>query len=546
MMAAVFSMQGIGQLSASIVSLVVTAAFKDSFVGITSVNNCDYRCQIAADRAWRIVVGFGALPACFALYYRITIPETPRYTFDVAHDVEKADADIRAYMASKAEGEVDAVQQARVKKLAAPSLNIPSASWPDVLSYFGRWKNLKVLLGTTLSWFFLDLAFYGLGLNNTVVLQAIGYTSTSGPGTTLYSILYNNSIGTIILACAGSLPGYWTAIFTIDTIGRKPLQVFGFLVLTILFAVLGFDYGRLSSGAMLALYVLAQFAFNWGPNTTTFIVPGECYPTRYRSTGHGISAAAGKVGAIIAQVICIPLLTKDAPPNCSGSACSPWLNRLMQIFALFMLCGTLVSLLIPETKGVTLEELAGEPPTSYNAGRNGSVTGLGGGSSPYDRWNPFKGGQPAGMFYPRVRAGGGVRRGPFGRRYKNGARGGRNERVGIMVSPEMAAQNAANGGLSPRNGLRSRDGMASRENDGTGVPYKKGMLFHRPRQQHTSKESDDSQSAFTTATGPDGEVLATPANVLPGWGAGWGRIDRGGEMAPMENIRLQDVGSLLR
>lgn len=154
-MAAVFSMQGIGQFLAALVSLVVTAAFKDSFVNIKDVSSCDYTCQIAADRSWRIIIGFGALPACFALYYRITIPETPRYTFDVANDVEKADADIRAYMASRPEGDVDAVVQARTKKIAAPSLNIPSASWPDALSYFSRWKNLKVLMGTTLSWFFL-------------------------------------------------------------------------------------------------------------------------------------------------------------------------------------------------------------------------------------------------------------------------------------------------------------------------------------------------------------------------------------------------------
>lgn len=50
------------------------------------------------------------------------------------------------------------------------------------------------------------------------------------------------------------------------------------------------------------LYCLAQFFMNFGPNTTTFIVPGEVFPTRYRSTAHGISAACGKLGAIISQV----------------------------------------------------------------------------------------------------------------------------------------------------------------------------------------------------------------------------------------------------
>jgi len=334
-----------------------------------------------------------------------------------------------------------------------------------------------------------------LALNNTAVLEAIGYSS----GRTLYHMLYNNAVGMIILACAGSLPGYWTAVFTIDTLGRKPLQVLGFAVLTMIFCVLGFGFHHLNEPAMLALYIVAQFFFNWGPNTTTFIVPGECFPTRYRSTGHGLSAAMGKMGAILAQVISIPILTKDAPAGCSGSGCSPWLNRLMQIFALFMLCGTAVSFLIPETKGVTLEELAGEVPTSYNAGRNGSI-----GKPPSRKWNPFSGGQPAGFFYPRASSRGGwVARSP---------------RVGIMTSPELAAENAR---------LQKTKG-------------------NRRRGKNKSVESNDYPPS-TSSTAPIGESQypSMPASVLPGWGAGWGRIDRGGNLTE-ENIRLQDVGKLLR
>jgi PHS family inorganic phosphate transporter-like MFS transporter len=155
MVAAVFSGQGLGQLVAALVALITTVAFKDSFIGVVNPSQCHTECQLAADRAWRIIVGVGAIPACIALYYRLTIPETPRYTFDVAHDIEKADADIKGYMESKSGGEVDAETQARMKKIAGPSLNVPRASWADITSYFGRWKNLKVLLGTTLSWFFL-------------------------------------------------------------------------------------------------------------------------------------------------------------------------------------------------------------------------------------------------------------------------------------------------------------------------------------------------------------------------------------------------------
>jgi MFS transporter, PHS family, inorganic phosphate transporter len=155
MMAAVFSMQGLGQVFSSIVALAVTAAFRDAFESASNTSTCDYACQTAADRCWRLIVGVGALPAIFALYYRITIPETPRYTFEVVKDVEKADADIKAYMTHKAEGVVDEIQQARMKRVASPALNVPSASWPDLFSHFGRWKNGRVLIGTTLSWFLL-------------------------------------------------------------------------------------------------------------------------------------------------------------------------------------------------------------------------------------------------------------------------------------------------------------------------------------------------------------------------------------------------------
>ena len=51
------------------------------------------------------------------------------------------------------------------------------------------------------------------------------------------------------------------------------------------------------------LYCFANFFQNFGPNVTTFVIPGEVFPTRYRATGHGFSAACGKLGAIVAQII---------------------------------------------------------------------------------------------------------------------------------------------------------------------------------------------------------------------------------------------------
>jgi PHS family inorganic phosphate transporter-like MFS transporter len=135
-------------------------------------------------------------------------------------------------------------------------------------------------------------------------------------------------IGNIILSLAGLIPGYWLSVVFIDTIGRKRLQICGFLILSAIFSIFGFGFYTISSGGLVALVCLANLFSNFGPNTTTFIVPGEVFPTRYRSTGHGISAASGKIGAIISQAFIGPLR------NQGGS--DAFINHVMQIFALFM------------------------------------------------------------------------------------------------------------------------------------------------------------------------------------------------------------------
>jgi PHS family inorganic phosphate transporter-like MFS transporter len=162
----------------------------------------------------------------------------------------------------------------------------------------------------------------------------------------------------MIIVLAGAVPGYWFTVAFVDTVGRKPIQLAGFAILTVLFIVMGFDYWNLSPNSLLAVYVLAQFFFNFGPNSTTFIVPGECFPTRYRSTSHGLSAAAGKIGSIIGQGAIAPLRTRGAVAGATGTAASPWLDHVLEIYALFMLCGVFSTLLIKETKRKTLEELA--------------------------------------------------------------------------------------------------------------------------------------------------------------------------------------------
>jgi len=339
MMASVFAMQGFGILGSAVVALVVLAAFKSAI--ISDVSYVDY--------CWRIVLGCGAIPGIAALYFRLTIPETPRYTMDVEHDVNKATSDVANYLQK-----TDTTDE---NDGPGNHVGVPKASWSDFTSYFGKWKNGKVLLGTSMSWFALDIAFYGIGLNNGIILSAIGYADTHDADYNLraYNSLKNMALGNIIITIMGTVPGYWVTVAFVDKWGRKPIQIMGFVVLTVIFIVMGAAFNPLkehSIPAFIVLFTLLQFFQNFGPNTTTFIVPGEVFPTRYRSTGHGISAASGKLGAIVAQVGFSKLKDIGGP--------NAFVGQLLLIFSAWMFIGGLFSILIPETKGLSLEELANE------------------------------------------------------------------------------------------------------------------------------------------------------------------------------------------
>lgn len=46
-----------------------------------------------------------------------------------------------------------------------------------------------------------------------------------------------------------------------------------------------------------------MLTFTQGANTLTFMIPAEIFPTCYRCTCHGISAAAGKLGSLVAVLV---------------------------------------------------------------------------------------------------------------------------------------------------------------------------------------------------------------------------------------------------
>ncbi|KAJ2531697.1 hypothetical protein GGH20_001411 [Coemansia sp. RSA 1937] len=328
MIAAVFAMQGFGIVAAAIVAIVVLACFKGAVDGD----------QLMLDYVWRIIMGLGVVPGLIALYFRLTIPETPRYTLDVEKNTQRAAADVHKTLGHK-------VADESVERVCVAD----KPTWTEFYHHFKHWRNLRVLVGTTVTWFALDVAFYGINLNSSIILQAIGFAGKGSP----YKVLLKTAAGNIILNLLGTMPGYWVTVFTIDKLGRRTIQFIGFTVLLVLFCILGFGYHKIldkSVAGFVVLFTLAQFFQNFGPNTTTFIIPAEAFPTRFRSTCHGISAACGKVGAVVAQLGFFQLKDRGGK--------NAFIPQLIQIFALFMLVGLVFTWFVPETKGKSLEELS--------------------------------------------------------------------------------------------------------------------------------------------------------------------------------------------
>jgi hypothetical protein len=80
----------------------------------------------------------------------------------------------------------------------------------------------------------------------------------------------------------------------------------GFLMDFIFFIIPAFYYEYCTSPSGIrvfqAMYFLSSFFNQFGPNSVTFLVAAECFPTPVRATAHGISAAVGKLGAVAASI----------------------------------------------------------------------------------------------------------------------------------------------------------------------------------------------------------------------------------------------------
>ncbi|KAH6630726.1 major facilitator superfamily domain-containing protein [Chaetomium sp. MPI-SDFR-AT-0129] len=193
------------------------------------------------------------------------------------------------------------------------------------------------LLATAGTWFCNDVFFYG---NKLFQAQFIAVISDN-PNSVLTGWIWN--LYNVIV----SLAGYYLASLLIDNkfYGRKMMQQVGFLMCFIMFVVPAFKYDYYTSPAGIkafqAMYFLSSFFNQFGPNSVTFLVAGEVFPTPIRASAHGFSACIGKAGALLASVLYNYI---DTPTK---FYVVPW----------FGLAGMLLTwLFLPDTTGLDLKE----------------------------------------------------------------------------------------------------------------------------------------------------------------------------------------------
>src|SRR5580704_6941374 len=148
-----------------------------------------------APLTWRLLLGVGAIPAAAAVWLRPKLPEPDRFT---------------AVTAGRAQS--------------------PAAATPEagLRAFLANRRLLVLLTGTAGCWFLLDYAYYGNTISTPQIIELI---SPHASQTTTIAIQ-------LAIFAVAAVPGYVLAIARMDRIGHRKLQLIGFVMMGLCFAVI--------------------------------------------------------------------------------------------------------------------------------------------------------------------------------------------------------------------------------------------------------------------------------------------------------------------
>lgn len=274
---------------------------------------------------WRYMFLSGAIPALIFLVLLFWLPETPRYLM-----LKNKESEARAVLNQLGTPEESEHEIKEIRK----SL---SQNQSGNLFSFGV---MLIFIGIMLSVF---QQFVGI---NVVLYYAPEIFKNVGFST-------NASLLQTIIVGAVNLIFTVVAIFTVDKLGRKPLQIIGALVMAVAMIALGCTFALQVKGigALLCMLVyIAGFAVSWGP--VTWVLLSEIFPNQIRGTAMAVAVAAQWI-ANLAVSWTFPIL--DNNPSLVSQyhhGFAYWIYGVMSILAAIFMWK-----LVPETKGRSLEEM---------------------------------------------------------------------------------------------------------------------------------------------------------------------------------------------
>ncbi|OFP36364.1 MULTISPECIES: MFS transporter [unclassified Corynebacterium] len=228
------------------------------------------------ENGWRWGLALGAVPAAYALYVRMQLPESVRFLESRGRE-EEAEAVVRSFEEGVAPDQL-------------ASVSVPDESVSTSTHIWSPELRARTAAFWTV-WFCVSLAYYGAFTWIPSLLVDQGFS------------LVRSFSFTLIITLA-QLPGYALAGWLIEVWGRRTtLAVFlaGSAVSAGLYGFAAVPWQIITAGCLLSLFNLGA----WG---ALYAIGPELYPTQIRATGTGAAAAFGRVGSILAPLIVPPVL----------------------------------------------------------------------------------------------------------------------------------------------------------------------------------------------------------------------------------------------
>ncbi len=279
---AAFSLQAVGMLLGAVVGVVTLLL-------------------VPSETSWRIMLGFGILPALVIIYLRRKVPESPRWLAVNGQEKEAVRVTEQLTGISVEVSKKDLKEPERtpegIKALIQPAL-------------FKKGMRRRTIF-TAVPWFFMDIAVYGVGIFTPTLLAAM---ALAGPNSSGIADDIAATEGTAFLDIFLVL-GFIAAIFLIEKLGRVRLQLGGFVIMAVGLLILAISSALPGGGGDHLLLVFAGFALfnffmNAGPNATTYALPAEVFPSEIRAAGHGFAAGMAKLGAALG-VFLFPIILAE-------------------------------------------------------------------------------------------------------------------------------------------------------------------------------------------------------------------------------------------